>query len=193
MNQLTREDLMSLEDYSEQRADFRARVMAHKKHRRVDIGPNLSLYFEDRLTIQYQIQEMLRIERIFEAAAIQEELDTYNPLISGDRNLKCTTMLEFKDVSVRRQRLSELIGIEHKIWARVGDLDKVYAIANEDLERSNESKTSAVHFMRFELTDEMIGALGNGASLTFGSDHPGYQYQAEASTETRRSLRNDLL
>ena len=193
MNELTREDLFSLEQYSEQRSDFRARVMEHKKHRRVDVGPNLSLYFEDRLTIQYQIQEMLRIERIFEAAAIQEELDTYNPLISGGQNLKCTTMLEFKDAEVRRQRLAELIGIEHKIWARVGDLDKVFAIANEDLERSNETKTSAVHFMRFELTDEMIGALGNGASLTFGCDHPGYRFTTEVDTETRRSLRNDLL
>jgi len=193
MNELTREDLFSLEQYAEQRSDFRSRVMEHKKHRRVDIGPNLSLYFEDRLTIQYQIQEMLRIERIFEAAAIQEELDTYNPLISGGQNLKCTAMLEFKDVEVRRQRLAELIGIEHKIWARVGDLDKVVAIANEDLERSNETKTSAVHFMRFELTDQMIGALGNGASLTFGCDHPGYRFKTEVDTETRRSLRNDLL
>lgn len=193
MNELTREDLFSLEKYAEQRSDFRARVIEHKKHRRVDIGPNLSLYFEDRLTIQYQIQEMLRIERIFEAAAIQEELDTYNPLISGGQNLKCTAMLEFKDVEVRRQRLAELIGIEHKIWVRVGDLDKVFAIANEDLERSNETKTSAVHFMRFELTDEMIGALGNGAALAFGCDHPGYRHEAAAGTETRRSLRNDLL
>jgi len=193
MNELTREDLFSLEQYSEQRGDFRARVIEHKKHRRVDIGPNLSLYFEDRLTIQYQIQEMLRIERIFEKAAIQEELDTYNPLISGGQNLKCTAMLEFKDVAVRRQRLAELIGIEHKIWVRVGDLDKVFAIANEDLERSNETKTSAVHFMRFELTDEMIGALGNGAALTFGCDHPGYRHETGVGTETRRSLRNDLL
>jgi hypothetical protein len=192
MNELTREDLFSLEQYAEQRNDFRARVLEHKKHRRVDVGPNLSLYFEDRLTIQYQIQEMLRIERIFEKDAIQEELDTYNPLISGGQNLKCTAMLEFKDTAVRRQRLAELIGVEHRIWTRVGDLDKVYAIANEDLERSSDTKTSAVHFMRFELTDEMIGALGNGATLTFGCDHAGYRFHTEVDTETRRSLRNDL-
>jgi len=193
MNTLAREDLLSLEQYAERRDDFRARVMAHKKNRRVEGGPNLTLYFDDRLTIQYHIQEMLRIERIFDAAAIQEELDTYNPLISGGQNLKCTAMLEFKDVDERRKRLAELVGIEHKIWIRVGDLDKVFAIANEDLERSNESKTSAVHFMRFELSDDMIGALGNGAPLAFGSDHPGYRYQADVPIDTRRSLRNDLL
>ena len=192
MNQLKREDLLSLEQYAGQREDFRRRVMAHKKHRRVDVGPNLSLYFEDRLTIQYQIQEMLRIERIFEADAIQEELDTYNPLITGGNNLKCTAMLEFKDVEVRRQRLSELVGIEHKIWARVGSSDKVPVISNEDLERSNESKTSAVHFMRFELDAAMIEALRNGASLEFGSDHPGYAHQTDVPEETRLALIADL-
>ena len=192
MNELTREDLLSLEQYSERRSDFRARVMAHKKNRRVDIGPNLSLYFEDRLTIQYQIQEMLRIERLFEAAAIQEELDTYNPLISGGNNLKCTTMLEFTDVNERRQRLSELVGIEHRIWAQVNGLAKVYAIANEDLERSTDEKTSAVHFMRFEFDSEMIEALRSGASLSFGSDHAGYPHQTTVSAETRETLSSDL-
>ena len=188
MNNLSRQDLLSLEQYAEQRNDFRARVMAHKKNRRVDVGPNLTLYFEDLLTIQYQIQEMLRIERIFEADAIQEELDTYNPLISGGNNLKCTAMLEFGDVDIRRQRLSELVGVEHKIWAQVEGMDKVFAIANEDLERSNEEKTSAVHFMRFELTAGMIEALRSGAGLTFGSDHAGYPYQANISTKTSEAL-----
>jgi hypothetical protein len=188
MTELKREDLLSLEQYSEQRPDFRARVMAHKKNRRVDIGPNLSLYFEDRLTIQYQVQEMLRIERIFEAAAIQEELDTYNPLISGNRNLKCTAMLEFTDVDERRRRLSELVGIEHRIWARVNDGDKVFAISNEDLERSTENKTSAVHFMRFEFSAELMGALQSGAQLSFGSDHASYPFQAQVSTETQAAL-----
>jgi len=167
--------------------------MYRRKNRRVDIGPNLSLYFEDRLTIQYQVQEMLRIERIFEADAIQEELDIYNPLISGGTNLKCTAMLEFKDVELRRQRLSELVGIEHKIWARVAGMDKVYSIANEDLERSTEDKTSAVHFMRFELTGEMIGRLRSGAELSIGSDHEGYPHQAEVSAETREALSADLM
>ena len=193
MTNLSRKDLLSLEQYAEQRSDFRTRVMAHKKNRRVDIGPNLSLYFEDRLTVQYQIQEMLRIERIFEGAAIQEELDTYNPLISGDSNLKCTAMLEFTDVEVRRQRLSELVGIEHKIWAQVNDLDKVLSIANEDLERSTDEKTSAVHFMRFEFDNEMIIALRTGASLSFGSDHPAYSYQTNVTADTQTSLLKDLL
>ena len=193
MIELSRDDLLSLEQYAEQRNDFRVRVMAHKKNRRVDIGPNLSLYFEDRLTVQYQIQEMLRIERIFEGAAIQEELDTYNPLISGDGNLKCTAMLEFTDVEVRRQRLTELVGVEHKIWVQVNGLNKVFSIANEDLERSTQEKTSAVHFMRFEFTDEMINALRQGASLSFGSDHPAYFYQASVTADTQTSLLKDLL
>src|SRR5210317_1815495 len=143
MNPLTRENLFSLEQYAEKRPEFRAQVIEHKKHRRVDIGANLSLYFEDRLTIQYQIQEMLRIERIFEADAIQEELDTYNPLISSGSSLRCTAMLEFKDVNLRRQRLAELVGLEHKVWARVSGWEKTYAISNEDLERSTGEKTSA--------------------------------------------------
>lgn len=193
MNELTRQDLLSLEQYAEQRSDFRTRVMAHKKDRRVDIGPNLSLYFEDRLTIQYQIQEMLRIERIFEADAIQEELDTYNPLISGGNNLKCTAMLEFTNVDERRQRLSELVGIEHQIWAQVNGLDRVFAIANEDLERSTDAKTSAVHFMRFELSKKMIEALHSGAGFSFGSDHAGYPFQNQVSAQIQKTLSTDLL
>ncbi len=192
MNKLNRKDLLSLEQYAEQRNDFRARVMAHKKNRRVAIGPNLTLYFEDRLTIQYQIQEMLRIERIFEADAIQEELDTYNPLISGGSSLRCTTMLEFTDVDLRRQQLAKLVGLEHKVWARVAGWDKVFAISNEDLERSTEEKTSAVHFMRFEFSDEMKEALCSGAALSFGCDHENYLKQVEVSTETREALMVDL-
>jgi hypothetical protein len=192
MNPLSREDLYSLEQYAEQRPEFRARVLEHKKHRRVDVGPNLCLYFEDRLTIQYQVQEMLRIERIFEADGINEELEAYNPLIPDGSNLKCTAMLEFEDVAVRKERLAQLIGIESLVWLQVEGFEKVYAIANEDLERSTEEKTSAVHFMRFELSGEMNGALRDGANLTFGTDHAGYPYIEEVPEKTRKALIEDL-
>jgi hypothetical protein len=192
MEKLKRSDLYSLEQYAEQRPAFRERVLEHKKNRRVDIGPNLSLYFEDRLTIQYQVQEMLRIERIFEADGIEEELAAYNPLIPDGSNLKCTAMLEFEEVAVRRERLAELVGIEHKVWARVDGHDKVFAISNEDLDRSTEDKTSAVHFMRFELSDDMVRSLRAGDGLSFGSDHPGYALQTEAGPQTREALLGDL-
>jgi len=192
MNHLSREDLYSLEKYSEYRAEFRARVLEHKKDRRVTIGENLSLYFEDRLTIQYQVQEMLRIEKIFEADGIEEELSAYNPLIPDGSNLKCTAMLEFRDVAVRRERLAQLVGIEHLVWLRVEGFDKVFAISNEDLERSTDEKTSAVHFMRFELDDGMIAALRNGAGLVFGTDHAGYPYTTEVAAQTREALIADL-
>ncbi len=192
MNILNRQDLFSLEQYAEQRPEFRSRVLEHKKDRRVDIGPNLSLYFEDRLTVKYQVQEMLRIERIFEADAIQEELDAYNPLIPDGSNLKCTAMLEFGDVDERKERLGQLVGIEHLIWLQVDGHDKVFSIANEDLERSTDEKTSAVHFMRFELTTPMIEALRSGSGISFGSDHAGYPYQEEVSKVTRRALLGDL-
>jgi len=192
MKPLNRKDLFSLEQYSENRSEFRARVLEHKKDRRVNIGPNLSLYFEDRLTIQYQVQEMLRIEKIFESAAIEEELNAYNPLIPDGRNLKCTAMLEFTDVEVRRARLAQLVGIEHLVWIRVEHQAKVFAISNEDIERSTTEKTSAVHFMRFELSGEMISALRSGASLSFGSDHAGYPYSAEVPATTRTALLQDL-
>jgi hypothetical protein len=193
MNPLRREELYSLEKYAEQRAAFRARVLEHKQHRRVDIGPNLSLYFEDRLTVQYQVQEMLRIERIFEAEAIAEELAAYNPLIPDGSNLKCTAMLEFGDVNVRRRRLAELVGIENHVWLQVEGQERVFAIANEDLERSTDEKTSAVHFMRFELTASMIDALRAGARLAFGTDHAGYPCGADVSAETRQALLEDLI
>ena len=167
-------------------------MLEHKKNRRVCIGPNLSLYFEDRLTIQYQVQEMLRIEKIFEADAIQEELDAYNPLIPNGSNLKCTTMLEFGEVAVRKERLAQLVGIEHLVWLQVDGHDRVFAISNEDLERSTEEKTSAVHFMRFELTDEMKSSLLAGAGLTFGTDHAGYPYTEDVPAETRQALLQDL-
>ena len=192
MNPLRREDLFSLEQYAEKRADFRARVIEHKKNRRVDIGPNLSLYFEDRLTIQYQVQEMLRIERIFEADAIEEELDAYNPLIPDGSNLKCTAMFEFTDVAERRQRLAELSGVENHVWLQVDDMDKVYAIANEDLQRSTDEKTSAVHFMRFELTPRMSQGLAAGDPLKFGVEHDLYRYQVTLNDATRGALLQDL-
>ena len=192
MNKLKREDLFSLEQYAEQRADFRDRVMAHKKNRRVNIGPHLSLYFEDRLTIQYQVQEMLRIEKIFEAGAIQEELDTYNPLIPDGGNLKATAMLEFEDVELRRKRLGELVGVENHIWLQVDGHDKTFAIANEDLERSTDEKTSAVHFLRFELDDEMVRAAQSEARISLGVEHDFYCYETNLEGQTTRSLINDL-
>jgi len=192
MDPLTRADLFSLEQYAEKRPAFRTQVIEHKKNRRVDIGPNMSLYFEDRLTVQYQVQEMLRIERIFEADAIQDELDAYNPLIPDGSNLKCTAMFEFTDVAERRRRLAELTGIEAHVWLQVDELEKVHAIANEDLERSTDEKTSAVHFMRFELTAEMKSALAEGGTLSFGVDHEGYRYQVRLNEPTRQALVRDL-
>jgi Protein of unknown function (DUF3501) len=192
MKPLNRSDLLSLEQYAEQRDAFRARVLEHKKNRRVDVGPNFSLYFEDRLTIQYQVQEMLRIEKVFEAAAIQEELDAYNPLIPDGSNLKATAMLEFEDVDVRRRRLAELVDMEHTVWAQVAGHEKVFAISNEDMQRSTEMKTAAVHFMRFEFSPEMIAALRNGATLSFGSDHNAYAYHVTIKPATCKALVRDF-
>ncbi len=190
---LKRSDLMSLEQYAERRDDFRRKVIAHKKHRRVGIGSYLFLYFEDRLTVQYQVQEMLRIEKIFEADAIQEELDTYNPLIPDGNNLKATAMLEYQDVEERKQQLTLLRGIEDLIWVQVDGFDRVIAIANEDLERSNAEKTSAVHFMRFELEPDMIDALRGGAALKMGSSHQSYLYSTDADASVCRALLADLV
>jgi len=192
MDKLNREDLLSLEQYAEQRADFRDRVMAHKKNRRVNIGPHLTLYFEDRLTIQYQIQEMLRIEKIFEADAIQEELDTYNPLIPDGSNLKATAMFEFEDVELRQKRLRELVGVENQIWLQVDGFEKVYAIANEDLERSTDEKTSAVHFLRLELSNDMAMAAQSNAGISLGVGHDLYRHETVLEGQTTRSLINDL-
>jgi hypothetical protein len=189
---LTRSDLMSLEEYADMRHDFRARVIAHKKNRRVGIGPHLFLYFEDRLTIQYQVQEMLRIEKIFERAGIQEELDAYNPLIPDGHNLKATAMLEYQDVGERKRQLARLKGIEDMVWIGVDGFDPVYSISNEDLERSNAEKTSAVHFMRFELQPDMIAALHNGTALRMGCSHKDYTHSTEVDKATRLALLADL-
>lgn len=193
MTVLTRGDLMSLETYSDERNTIRAEVMAHKKTRHVGVGPNTTLYFEDRRTVQYQIQEMLRIEKIFTADGIQEELDTYNPMIPSGRNWKATFMIEYVDVDERQKMLAKLIGIERATWIQVGDLDKVTPIANEDLERETEDKTSSVHFLRFELTDEMAEAAKSGAPIAMGISHENYDHKvAPVAEDIRISLVNDL-
>ena len=192
MDKLIRSNLMTLEQYADERENFRARVMAHKNNRRVAIGPNVTLYFEDLLTMQYQIQEMLRLERIFEADKIQEELDAYNPLIPDGSNLKATMMIEFPDVEERRTELQRLVGIETALWLTVGDLSRVTPIANEDLDRETVDKTSAVHFVRFEFSEQMIMSLRSGEQLFFGIDHPAYGYNTQVSTSTRSSLVHDL-
>lgn len=193
MPQLTRSDLLTLEAYAKARPQIRARVMEHKKNRTVHLGDHMTLIFEDSLTISYQIQEMLRAERIFEEEGIQEELDAYNPLIPDGTNWKVTQMLEYPDLEERRIMLERLKGIEDRTWVRVAGFDKVYAIADEDLERENEEKTSSVHFLRFELTPEMIAAVKGGAAIGVGVDHPEYTAQAEPLPEAvRASLANDL-
>jgi len=193
MQKLAHHDLMTLEQYAKARNDFRARVMAHKKNRQVQIGRNAALYFEDRLTMQYQIQEMLRAERIFEQQGIQDELDTYNPLIPDGTNLKATFMIEYPDIEERRVALGKLLGIEDKVWVQVADFRKVFAIADEDLERETEEKTSSVHFLRFELAPEMIRALKAGAALGIGIDHPAYTHTVMPVPEaTLRALVADL-
>ena len=193
MEKITQEQLHPLEKYAQIRKDFRAEVMEHKKDRQLAIGPHVTLYFEDRMTIQYQIQEMLRVERIFEADGIREELDAYNPLIPDGRNLKATMMIEYEDPQERAQRLAELVGIEDAVWLQVGDLGKVKAIADEDLERATEDKTSAVHFLRFEFSDKMVDALHGGAVLSAGVDHQAYSYLDDAVPENiRDSLIGDF-
>ena len=193
MNQLTRSDLMSLEEYAERRDQMRRDVMAHKKDRKLSIGPDANLYFEDRTTILYQVQEMLRAERIFEAEGIQEELDAYNPLIPDGSNFKATFMLEYPDREERAVKLAGLIGVEDTVWVQVEGFEKVFAIADEDLERETEEKTSSVHFMRFELTTEMVAALKAGADLNAGIDHTNYPFTVTPVPQTTRdSLTNDL-
>lgn len=176
MTALTRNDLMPLERYHAERPAFRRKVIAHKIARQVPLGPNATLHFEDSLTIQYQVQEMLRAERIFEAEAIDEELAVYNPLIPDGSNWKATFMLEYPDAEERRVALERLVGIEHRVWARVGQLPPCFAIADEDMERSRAAKTSAVHFVRFQLTDEMVAAARAGANIALGIDLPNYRH-----------------
>jgi len=174
MQKLARDQLMPLEQYAKRRNDFRAKVMAHKKNRQVQIGPHATLYFEDRLTMHYQVQEMLRAERIFEEAGIEEELNAYNPMIPDGSNWKATFMIEYGDEDERRVALGKLIGVEHKVWVQVTGLARVWPIADEDLERTTDEKTSSVHFLRFELTSDMVKAMKDGAALSMGIDHPAY-------------------
>ncbi|GMR07695.1 MAG: DUF3501 family protein [Gammaproteobacteria bacterium] len=193
MEKLSRSDLYSLEEYASIRSDFRAQVMSHKKCRQVHIGDHATLYFEDRLTMHYQVQEMLRAERTFEAEGIQEELDVYNPLIPDGSNWKATFMIEYVDEEERQIALMGLVGIEDCVWIRVEGYDKIPPIADEDLQRSNDDKTSAVHFMRFELTDEEVSAVKSGASISMGIEHPGYHFEIEpVSQNIRDSLAYDL-
>jgi hypothetical protein len=193
MKKLTRADLYPLEKYSEIRPEFRARVLAHKKNRQVAIGPNATLYFEDRLTMQYQIQEMLRIERIFEPMGINDELEAYNPLIPDGSNWKATFMIEFPDVDERRKALAYLKGIENRVWVRVAGFDPIRPIADEDLEREDEEKTSAVHFLRFNLTPDMVTAVKQGAEIGMGINHPEYTHLVDSIPAiVRNSLAQDL-
>ncbi|MEK6770909.1 MAG: DUF3501 family protein [Pseudomonadota bacterium] len=193
MQKLAHSDLLTLEQYAKARNDFRARVMAHKKDRQVAVGPSATLYFEDRVTMQYQIQEMLRAERIFEEQGIQDELDVYNPMIPDGGNWKATFMIEIPEVEARRKALAQMKGIEQKVWVQVADFARVYAVADEDMERDNEEKTSSVHFLRFELGAPMTSAIKQGASIAMGIDHPAYRHQIDAVDDgVRNSLANDL-
>mgnify|MGYP001822051678 CR=1 FL=1 len=193
MQKLTRESLFSLEQYAEKRDDFRQAVMAHKRDRRLELGTNATLYFEDHMTMQYQVQEMLRIERIFEAEGIQEELDAYNPLIPDGQNWKATFMVEFPDSEERKAMLTRLVGIEDKVWLQVGDGNRIAPIADEDLERADDDKTSAVHFLRFELSTDDIEALKGGAPLAAGIDHDVYRVEIRSVADNiRTALLRDL-
>ena len=193
MSRITRESLMTLEAYHKARPEFRKKVIAHKKRRTVPLGGHVTLLFEDELTVRYQIQEMLRIEKIFEEEGIQHELESYGPLVPDGRNLKATMLIEYEDPTVRRAALARLKGIERRVWLQVEGSAKVWPIADEDLERENDEKTSAVHFLRWELTEEMAAALKYGVTLSIGVDHPNYaQTLAPVPTGTRDALAADL-
>jgi hypothetical protein len=193
MKKLARQDLMSLEQYSSDRARLRSEVIAHKQLRNVQVGPNMTWCFEDYTTIRYQVLEMLRAERIFESDGIQGELDAYNPLIPDGSNWKVTLLLEFPDPQERRTALEKLIGVEDRCWIRVSEMDRVFAVADEDMERENEEKTSAVHFLRFELSPSMVEAMKSGASLSIGVDHDNYRHLlSPLPTPIRNSLSRDL-
>jgi hypothetical protein len=193
MPRITRESLMTLEAYHKARPEFRRKVIAHKKRRTVPLGDHVTLLFEDELTVRYQVQEMLRIEKIFEEDGILHELESYAPLVPDGRNLKATMLIEYEDVSVRRAALARLKGIERRVWIQVEGSPKVWPIADEDLERENDEKTSAVHFLRWELTEEMAAALKYGVTLSIGVDHPNYaQTLAPVPTDTRDALAADL-
>jgi hypothetical protein len=193
MQKITRESIMTLEAYAKARKEFRAKVIAHKKPRTVHLGDHVTLLFEDELTMRYQVQEMLRAERIFEEDGIQEEIDAYNPLIPDGRNFKATLQIEYEDVNERKSALQRLKGIEERVYVRVEGCAPVYAIADEDLERETDEKTSAVHFLRFELTPEMVDALKYGVALSIGVDHPHYQAAIDpVPPEVRAALVKDL-
>jgi hypothetical protein len=193
VKKLTRQDLMSLEEYANNRARLRSEVIAHKQLRNVQVGPNMTWCFEDATTLRYQVLEMLRAERIFESDGIQGELDAYNPLIPDGRNWKATLLLEFPDPDERRVWLEKLIGVEDRCWVRVSEMERVFAIADEDMERENEEKTSAVHFLRFELTASMVEAMKSAASLSIGVDHDNYRHVlSPLPAPLRNSLARDL-
>jgi Protein of unknown function (DUF3501) len=193
MSKLQPADLMSLERYSRERIQFRSRVIAHKQNRQLSVGPNTMWLFEDRLTVQYQVQEMLRTERIFEAEGIAEELEAYNPLIPDGRNFKVTLLIEFPDPEIRKVQLEKLRGVEDRCYVQVAGCERLYAIADEDLERENEVKTSAVHFLRFELDDDMAAKLKGGAALAVGVDHPAYRHEiSPVAAPVRAALLADL-
>jgi Protein of unknown function (DUF3501) len=193
MPRITRDSLMTLEAYAKARKDFRAKVMAHKKPRAVHLGEHLTLLFEDELTMRYQIQEILRVEKTFEEQAIQDELDAYNPLVPDGQNWKATLLVEYEDVDERKQALAGLKGVADRVWVQAGTSPRVYAIADEDLERENDEKTSAVHFVRFELTQFMVDELHRGIALAIGVDHPAYAFTLrEVAEPTRRALLADL-
>jgi hypothetical protein len=191
MSKLAVTDLMPLEQYARERAEFRARVLKHKAVRQLAVGPHTTWLFEDRLTVQYQVQEMLRAERIFEPAGIAEELGAYNPLIPDGANWKVTLLLEFEPTA-RPAALARLKGIEDRCYVQVAQQPRVFAIADEDLERENAEKTSAVHFLRFELTPAMVAALRQGAALSAGSDHPQYRHDVAVPAAVRAALIADL-
>ena len=194
MPQIKRESLMTLEAYAKARKEFRAKVIEHKKHRTVHLGEHVTLLFEDELTVRYQVQEMLRIERIFEEVGIEDELQAYNPLIPDGTNLKATMLIEYEDVEERGRMLAKLKGLEDKIWLRIPEHAPVYAIADEDLERENDEKTAAVHFLRFELSPLMIRTLKFGADIAMGCDHPQYEVKLdEINPVTRQALVADFM
>ncbi len=193
MPAITRDSLMTLEAYARNRKEFRAKVLAHKRNRKLHLGDHVTLIFEDELTLRYQIQEMLRIEKIFEEAGIQDELDAYNPLIPDGSNWKATMLIEYPDVEQRKVELARLKGVEEKVFVRVDGQEKVYAIADEDLARENEEKTSSVHFLRFELAPAMKQSLMSGAALAIGVDHQNYAAALDpVDAGVRQSLLDDL-
>jgi len=192
LTKITRDSLMSLETYARERGQLRSRIISHRRLRSVNLGEHLNLQFEDEETVRYQIQEMLRIEKIFEEAGIQQEISVYGPLVPDGTNWKATLLIEYPDEAQRRVELARLTDIENLVWVKVAGCDKVFAIADEDLERSTADKTSAVHFLRFELTPAMIAAAKSGLALSMGVDHPNYRVDLEVPAPTRKALIADL-